>query len=80
MKIIQLESLYKLKGIGEIDLLIIDEITAINNQISSPTMKRKFNDIILLFEFLIKTSKKIIFSDADIDIRTVEFFNIYSII
>ena len=43
MKIIQLESLYKLTGINEIDLLIIDEITAITNQIYSPTIKRKFS-------------------------------------
>ena len=79
IKIIQMESLYKLyentKKIVSPDLFVVDEITSCLSQFASYTMGNNILFNYKIFNCLIKKSKKVVFLDGDIDAR---FFNMIS--
>lgn len=72
--IIQLDSLYKLNIDITPDLLILDESESILNQFSSPYIKN-IKMIWEIFQFLLKTSKKILFMDANITCRSINLLH-----
>ena len=76
--IIQLDSLYKLLIDIQPDLIILDEVESILNQFSSPHIKN-IKLIWEIFEYLLKTSKKILCMDANITPRTINLLtNLYN--
>jgi hypothetical protein len=78
--IIQIESLHKLSLDVIPDLLILDESESILGQFSSPYCKNNLRTIWEIFEFLLRTSKKVICMDANLGERTFNVFNkIYNI-
>jgi hypothetical protein len=73
--IIQIESLHKLSLDVIPDLLILDESESIFGQFASPYCKNNLRTIWEIFEFLLKTSKKVICMDANLGERTFNVFN-----
>lgn len=67
--IIQVESLYRIKLIESIDLLILDEVESIIQQLSSGLHKH-FNASFAIFLWLLQTAKRVVCMDANISNRT----------
>ena len=69
--VIQIESLTKLNG--NYDLIILDESESILKQFSSSTMNEKYGLTFNTFHRIIMNSKKVIFADAFIKSRTIDY-------
>jgi len=70
---IQLESLYKINSNIEYELIILDECESILKQFSSETIKKTINDNFATLCRVLSKAKKIIFADAFISQRTIDF-------
>lgn len=71
--VISVESLYKININMDYELIVIDESESILNQFSSPTMNSRYLEIFNVLIEVIKRSKKVIFADAFISNRTINF-------
>ena len=71
--VISVESLYKININMNYELIVIDESESILNQFSSPTMDSRYLEIFNVLVEVIKRSKKVIFADAFISNRTINF-------
>ena len=71
--VISVESLYKININMNYELIVIDESESILNQFSSPTMNSRYLEIFNVLVEVIKRSKKVIFADAFISNRTINF-------
>lgn len=68
--VIQVESLPRLRWDKKCDLFVLDEIESIRDQFMSPTCKRR-EVTIDKYSTLLRTSKQVIFMDADISENTI---------
>ena len=71
--VISVESLYKINIDMNYELIVIDESESILNQFSSPTMNSRYLEIFNTLVEVIKRSEKVIFADAFISNRTINF-------
>jgi len=70
---VQLESLYKINSDIKYELIIMDECESIFKQFSSNTMKKTINENFTMLCYILSNAKKIIFADAFISQRTIDF-------
>ena len=71
--VVSIESLYKINSDHGYEIIVIDESESILNQFSSPTMNGNYLQCYKTLISIIKNAKKVIFADAFISNRTLNF-------
>jgi len=70
--IMSVESIHKLEGVEPYNLLVIDEVETILSAFMSETVKHS-NKCVDIFEYIVKTSGKVLLMDAFLSNKTIKF-------